>query len=89
MAVIGLLRPEEAKVSDGEAGYHSFTNEDGQSYGSFEVIWLDYEIDGEDETKAGWYWWPCFPGCLPEDGPNGPFASSRAARQDADEYWED
>src|ERR1017187_2208461 len=23
--------------------------------------------------EAGWYWWSCFPGCLPDSEPNGPF----------------
>ena len=24
---------------------------------------------------AGWYWWVCFPGCLPEGEPSGPYDS--------------
>ena len=34
----------------------------------------------------GWFWWPCFPGCLPDGEPMGPFASSRQALEDADEW---
>ena len=39
-------------------------------------------------TKEGFYWWPCFPGCLPdtEDDPTGPFTSYDAAFQDAQEF---
>lgn len=97
---IGTVRPEEAKIFDSEAGYHQFHNEDGGTYGSFEVFWDDadvsewggqarnYDEDGEP-VKPGWYWWPCFPGCIPDGEANGPFASSRAAMYDADEFHPD
>lgn len=39
-------------------------------------------IDGES-MERGWYWWPCFPGCLPDGEPNGPFATQAAALADA------
>ena len=39
--------------------------------------------------KAGWYWWPCFEGCLPDSEPVGPFASSAQAMRDADEFHPD
>ena len=38
----------------------------------------------EDDTK-GWFWWICFPGCLPESEPHGPYASE----QDAIEAMQD
>lgn len=25
-----------------------------------------------------WYWWSCFPGCLPDSDPIGPFATECA-----------
>lgn len=61
--------------------YHNFIDEEGNSFGSFEVF-----EDGP--TKEGFYWWPCFPGCLPdtEDDPTGPFTSYDAAFQDAQEF---
>ena len=31
----------------------------------------------------GWYWWSCFPGCLPDGDPIGPFASEADALADA------
>jgi len=40
----------------------------------------------EDESsyaEPGWYWWPCFPGCLPDGDPNGPFATQAEALADA------
>ena len=102
MTIIGTVRPEEAKVFDSHEGFHQFHDETQEPYGSFEVFWDDsdipfgnnpqnarnYDSDG-DPVKPGWYWWPCFPGCLPDGdsiGPVGPFASSRQAYEDADEW---
>jgi hypothetical protein len=37
--------------------------------------------------ESGWYFWPCFPGCLPDSDPIGPFgteAEAIAAAQDSD-----
>lgn len=33
--------------------------------------------------EPGWYWWSCFPGCLPDSEPCGPFDSKSAAAFDA------
>lgn len=80
---IGATRVEEAKVFDGEAGYHQFHDVDGEAYGYFEVFWVDgeaviWEDDEEEEENIspGWYW--------RAGGPTGPFSSSYRARCDAD-----
>lgn len=31
----------------------------------------------------GWYWWACFPGCLPDSDPIGPFDTEGKALDDA------
>lgn len=31
----------------------------------------------------GWYYWFCFPGCLPDSDPVGPFATEAEALEDA------
>lgn len=36
-----------------------------------------------DTPAVGWYWWACFPGCLPDGEPNGPFATEAEAIADA------
>ncbi len=36
-----------------------------------------------NDTKVKWYWWSCFPGCLPDGEPNGPFATEAEAIADA------
>lgn len=34
-------------------------------------------------NPPGWYWWPCFPGCLPDSDPIGPFDTEAEALADA------
>ena len=46
--------------------------------------------DGYDRDEAihdliGFYWWCCFPGCMPEGDPMGPFATQEDAIADARE----
>ena len=38
---------------------------------------------GDTPLEDGYYWWPCFPGCLPDGEPVGPFASQDEALADA------
>ncbi len=42
-------------------------------------------IDGamEDECEPGWFYWFCFPGCLPDSEPMGPFDTEADALADA------
>lgn len=98
MAVIGTVRIEEARTYDSEAGFHQFKDESGEEYGSFEVFWSNGELTPEDQAcepdaladmteeewlAPGWYWVACFPGCLPDGEPTGPFAYSQQAKADA------
>jgi len=56
-----------------------------------EVFWAATgELNGcleyleEDETSlSGFYWQPCFPGCMPDGAPIGPFETEEEAIQDA------
>ena len=80
------------------AGYHQFSgHEEDQTHGSFEVFYDDAAVnehDGEprnfgpdgDPVKPGWYWWACFPGCIPDGDPAGPFATSTEAFDDAQDF---
>lgn len=85
-----VMRAEEAKVFDDYAGYHSFHDENGETYGRFEVFWHEPDLNSEYDCcfwgKPGWYWWSCFEGCLPDSEPVGPFATSLDAMCDADEF---
>lgn len=94
--IIGTVRSEEALIHDTWAGYHQFHAEITQEpYGSFEIFWHqpsrlltteEREEAGELDLPAGWYWRAGFPGCLPDGEPSGPFATSRAALEDAGEW---
>lgn len=97
--IVGTVRPEEARIFDRDAGYHQFHGMTaGETFGSFEVFWHDAnsndtgpdDDDGDfDPQPSGWYWHACFPGCIPDGEPNGPFATSTQAMYDADEYHPD
>jgi hypothetical protein len=47
------------------------------------------EDDGHNAEHEGWYWQSCFPGCLPDSEPVGPFATQEEALADAREGMED
>ena len=89
---IGTVRVEEAEVYDSFKGYHSFHAEETQEpHGSFEVFWQRAEFYNtlktpDEYTQAGWYWAAGFPVCLYDGIPSGPFADSRQALEDADEW---
>lgn len=40
-------------------------------------------IVAEMEITGGWFWWACFPGCLPDGPPIGPFSCHAEACSDA------
>jgi hypothetical protein len=44
------------------------------------------EPDADAGSMAGWYWWACLPGCLPDTEPTGPFETEAEALADAQEY---
>jgi len=37
----------------------------------------------EDTDREAWFYWLCFPGCLPDGGLNGPFETEAEALADA------
>ena len=43
----------------------------------------------DEPSQVGWYWWACFPGCLPDGEPNGPFESEEDALADARDSYGD
>jgi len=94
--------------------YHSFIDDSGNEYGSFEVFEvieayssncgpsqqsvLDFSIgqfgktyygsvdtDLKPSDITGYYWQPCFPSCLPDSDPIGPFTTESDAISDARE----
>lgn len=49
--------------------------------------WHQDNAEHNGLLKAGWYYWQCFPGCLPEGSAMGPFKTEYAAAEDAFENW--
>ncbi len=43
----------------------------------------DSDEDEWESVSAGWFWQTCFPGCLPDGEPNGPFETEAEALEDA------
>jgi hypothetical protein len=50
---------------------------------AIEVFYADEKLAREFGGSAGWYWWECYPGCLPESDAFGPFPTSYRAYRDA------
>ena len=72
--------------------YYEFEGEHYTGYGSLETFHTDsvdrFDLSGET-IEPGWYWWPCFPGCLPDGDAVGPFETERDAVIDAGGIWDD
>lgn len=45
----------------------------------------DGRIQQAQPVRDGWWWWSCFPGCLPDGDPIGPFDTEAEALADARE----
>jgi hypothetical protein len=63
--------------------YHRFNEGTPDAFGSFET----FRNPSKDErcNGGGWYWQACFPGCLPDGEPSGPFATEADAINDANQ----
>ena len=49
------------------------------------IRWNTERAEQGTGYAAGWYWWACFAGCLPDSDPMGPFESESDAITDARE----
>jgi len=47
---------------------------------------IDWAIE-ESGATGGWFWWSCFPGCLPDGPAMGPFKTRKEALEDAQESY--
>jgi hypothetical protein len=53
--------------------------------GSYEIFYIEGKSHFREDVpplEIGWYWWACWPGCLPDGEPNGPFNSEAEAIAD-------
>ena len=66
--------------------WHQFAHPDGSPYGSCEVFFTcgSFDQDSQDAIAPGWYWQACYPGCLPDSEPVGPFQSEKECIADAE-----
>jgi hypothetical protein len=74
-----------AVISDPErrAAYEPLYDFDARAGATIEVFFADNVLAKSFDTRAGWFWWRCKPGCLPDMPPNGPFGTSYAAYRNA------
>jgi hypothetical protein len=56
-------------LPDVEVFYHDAKN----PFGEFDAA------TDEGIMETGWYFWTCFPGCLPDSDPIGPYDTEQAA----------
>lgn len=64
--------------------YHQFQSPNAGPFGSFEVFHVEAWETQSTDFSPGWYWHACFPGCLPDGEPCGPFDSEAEALADAE-----
>ena len=61
---------------------------DPQTGASVEIFYADGAVARSFGTsEAGWFWWTCQSGSLPEGEPSGPFANSYLAYRDVATRW--
>ena len=47
----------------------------------------EMENEDGDYYDPGWYYWFCFPGCLPDSSPFGPYKTPAAAQKACHDEW--
>lgn len=74
-------------------GKSDFLNAEKDSW-QYDALW-DYAADNEATPRdvcavalSGYYYWFCFPGCLPDSDPSGPFKTEVEALADAQSNYE-
>lgn len=72
------------KVCEAHATVNASCHECGLQ-GSFETFEVNSAVEQEWYAGNGWYWWACWPGCLPDSDPSGPFATEAEAIADAND----
>lgn len=59
----------------------------GEEYSAEDVSLLDAADGIYTPCEEGWYYWACFPGCLPDGDARGPFYTEQEAIDDAREQY--
>lgn len=79
------LTSEEAATLDEDAVYEASKLFPLAHMNSRERDKLIAHLIEENGRQGGWYWHACFPGCLPDSVPFGPFPTYAEALADAQE----
>lgn len=58
-------------------------SDDPHALPDVEVFYVKEPFAFDGMKDPGWYWWLCFPGCLPDSDPVGPFETEAEALADA------
>ena len=61
---------------------YTLTDVEVFSVSPMEAIYNQQNADHADEYtifEPGYYWWTCFPGCMPDSSPFGPYPTEAAA----------
>ena len=70
------------------AMHEPFYDIDPRTGPSVEVFYADGLLARSFAARgAGWFWWTCQRGCLPECTPTGPFSSNYLAYRDFATHW--
>lgn len=78
------LGPENANSTE-FSGFHGFRGASkAERHGSFEVFYQAADEETVD-WEPGWYRWACYPGCLPDGEPSGPFDTAKQAWENAND----
>ena len=51
----------------------------------FDLAEGEWTDENDEAMEPGWYWWSCFPGCIPDSEPVGPFDTETEALASAQE----
>lgn len=58
--------------------------------GTAELDYAEADIKAAQQALAGWYFWVCVPGCMPDSDASGPYKTEDEALEEArDMYGED
>ena len=89
MPVVGLLASLLTRRETNMQAYSDPSKEHNEhSLPDLEIFYADDLVDYDGELFApGYFHWVCFPACLPNDYPIGPFDTAEEALADARELY--
>jgi hypothetical protein len=74
---------ETYSLPDAETFYMTASDFVNAEEGTWMHDRMSDDRDASADSLAGWYYWFCIPGCLPDSEPSGPFETEQDAIDDA------